>query len=235
MCPGCNGPIREEESYVYGSSCVHRFHVGHHVQGTACQQCIRVKEQARVVEYSVYQASTNGAYRVRQQAEEYERLRQLKEQEECRKNKEQRNFETKAYTEKARKAQQAWETKRGEEEAQRVAQEESRNARGVYVSPAQAKVDQQDVHGHLTAVEMAKEQNRAFQQRQAFERQQAFIRSNEGMMKTCTLCLCPLAQRDTALPCGDVYHTACIKKAAQHDNRCPNCRALFKIEDLLRK
>ncbi len=258
ICPGCNGAIREEESYVYGSSCTHRFHVGHYAHGTVCQQCLREK----IFDESVYQASRNReleACRVRQledkakQNAEYERLRQQREQ---------------AYDNDQQK--KAWEIKRGKEEAQRVAQEESRNARGGYVTRAQAKRDQEDAHGHTTAVKIAVEESKALQrqqaeeasrreqeqreqdlqtrQRQVFDHEQATIRSNAGMMKTCTICFCPLAQRDensevlldlkkhpkhvTALPCGDVYHTVCIKKAAQHDNRCPNCRTPFNTRDL---
>ena len=172
--------------------------------------------------------------------------------------------------ERARKRQQAWETKLGEQEAQRVAQEESRNARGGYTTPAQAKADQQEEHGYTKAMEIAQQEARMLQQRQAeaaarrvqeqqeqelnnrkkqvFDREQATIKSIPWMMEECSICLAPRAQRDensevlldlkkhpqhvTALPCGHVFHTTCIKKAAERSNRCPLCNTEFKVRDL---
>ncbi len=77
--------------------------------------------------------------------------------------------------------------------------------------------------------------------------EQERIKRSEFMMKECSICLVPLAQKGdrlidlkkpenrchvTALPCGHVYHTTCIKEAAKHDARCPECRNPFDVRDL---
>ena len=246
ICPGCEGPIREEESYVYGSKCFHRFHTHHYVNGTVCQQCLRDK----YVQENFSQALNNAAERDRQQAElaaaqDAEYVRQQ------RRDQEKKDAEKRAYDkhlqERARKTQQAWQTKRGEEEAQRVAQQESRNARGGYTTTDQAKRDQEEALGYNTAVTVALEETRALRERQAFDHAQAAIKSTGWMMEECSICLAPRAQNGdvlidlkdpkhkkhtTALPCGHVFHTACIKEAANHDNRCPVCRTGFNPRDL---
>ncbi len=261
ICPGCNGSIGDHESYVYGTSCTHRFHSHHYVAGTVCQQCLKDRYAKEALAKAL-----NAAERDRQQAE-------LTARQHAEYVRQQRDAERRAYDnaqqEKSRKIQQAWEIKRGEEEAQRVAQEESRKARGGYVTPAQAKADQQEEHGYRTAIEVAKEESRAKQQREAelatrraqeqraqdlnnrkkqeFDREQAAIKSTGWMMEECPICLAPRAQKGdvlinlkdpkhkthtTALPCGHVFHTVCIKEAAKHDNRCPLCGTTFESNQL---
>lgn len=43
----------------------------------------------------------------------------------------------------------------------------------------------------------------------------------------CAVCLCPMTNDLVALPCGHVFHSACISSAAVATVRCPLCRMLI--------
>ncbi len=140
---------------------------------------------------------------------------------------------------------------RSRAEAQRLAKQEVRVQRSRDEQARQARE-------HTARVEQLRQEEQARKARETQQREfdriereqrteQERIKASEFMMKECPICLAPLAQKGdrlidlkkpanryhvTALPCGHVYHTTCIKEAAKHDARCPECRTPFNAQEL---
>jgi len=245
-CTKCHLFINNASNCVVNHECGrHTFHTYCYDSRVRCVGCVAEEREHAIREQVRRDEAIKEDERqriAREQARNREVQQSRKDEDACQAREHQARLQ-----EKARKAQQAWQSKQDEKEAQRIAQEESRNARGGYVTSDQAKRDQEEEHGHRKAIEVAKEETRALRERQAFDREQATIQSTSWMMEECSICLAPRAQKNdvlvnlkdqrykahtTSLPCGHVFHTACIKEAAQHDNRCPVCRTEFKVRDL---
>lgn len=207
-------------------------------------------------EYEAKKRREADAFYRSQQEERQRKERETREAAEAQQRREQELKRVAEQEERQRKAYLAHMDALGAKEAQRAAQEESSRINGGrYVSPEQARAEQQEEEDITKALEQSKQEAEATRRKQEFEREQSSIRSIEWMMEECCICLGPLAQKYpetddetlvdlrkypkhyTILNCPTGmgkhrFHTACIKKHGQKDNRCPLCRAPFNVREL---
>eukprot|EP00918_Siedleckia_nematoides_P107063 GHVU01233423.1.p1 GENE.GHVU01233423.1~~GHVU01233423.1.p1 ORF type:complete len:113 (+),score=6.97 GHVU01233423.1:250-588(+) len=48
----------------------------------------------------------------------------------------------------------------------------------------------------------------------------------------CAICLQPLVEQLGSLPCGHIFHDACVRRIPAAKRRCPTCRADYTVRNI---